>query len=539
MAEVQLRDDRLVDELYRLFFCQLQNPALILRLVTGEMEPILVPVDMNEAGRRCANPDRLESSEQKPGAFLPQSLATLILQHAQTLLETGRPTSFGYETPSAWHQVGLYPLADGYLGVMLTDATVQKMAEQTLTALRMLSASLHASTDVELILDQVARETRKLLGAENTLVALCSPDGFSSYRFLGQGAEAPLNPEWKPGPELPGRVVFSAEPYLSADAQHDPRIDPGLAARHAVRNVISTPLVASDGSMIGYLEIQNKLNGEAFSAFDLEKLNSVAQIAAQAAKNAKDFRQITQNTIQLEQRVAERTSQLQEVNDELEAFAFSVSHGLRAPLRAIVSFATILQDQLKAGPDPERDAFLGRIIAVGQDMDQLIQDLLSYSRLSSDEMVLQTVQLKTVVEEAVQQLRRAGQTGEIELEGSEWPAVRGNFTVLVQVVWNLISNALKYLAPGTAPRVRVWTSRLKERVRLWVQDNGIGIAPENQERIFEVFERLHGVESYPGTGIGLAIARKAVQRLGGSIGVVSRPGEGSRFWIELPQAPEG
>ncbi|GFO69916.1 hypothetical protein GMLC_34950 [Geomonas limicola] len=423
--------------------------------------------------------------------------------------------------------------------MMLTDATVQKRTEEALATLRKLSASLHATASLESILDQVARETQQLLRAENCLVALCSPDGFSSYRYLRQGSAAACQRVWQPGPELPGRVVFSAQPYLSIDAEHDPHIDPCLAGRHGVRNVISTPLLASDGNMIGYLEAQNKLDGAVFSGFDLEQLNSVAQIAAQAAKNAQDLQKMTKDASELEQRVAERTAQLQEVNEELDAFAFSVSHGLRAPLRAIVSFASILQDQHEGGGDPERDAFLGRIIAVGQDMDQLIQDLLSYSRLSSDEMALQTVRLDAVLQEAVDQLSRAGQSGNIELHGAiEWPAVHGNFTVLVQVVWNLLSNALKYVAPGVQPRVQVWADLVQDTVRLWVQDNGIGIAMENQERIFQVFERLHGVESYPGTGIGLAIARKAVQRHGGRIGVISRLGAGSRFWIELPAALE-
>ncbi|GFO59984.1 hypothetical protein GMST_23090 [Geomonas silvestris] len=528
-----------VAELYRLFFSQMQEPALILRLTPGEKEPRVVPLDMNDAAKHLTGRVTAALDETARGSLLPQSLEVPILEHAGAVLETGRPAAFLLQSASLWHQVRIQALGDGVIGVLLSDATAQKRTEETLATLRTLSAALHATADLELIMDKVAWETLKLLSAENSLIALCSPDGFSSYRFLRLGTVAPADAAWQPGQELPGRVVFSPVPYLSSDALHDPHIDPGLAARHRVRNVISTPLWAGDGSMIGYLELQNRLDGGVFSEFDLEQLSSVAQMAAQAVKNAQDFQKIAQNASQLEERVAERTAQLQEVNEELDAFAFSVSHGLRAPLRAIVSFAGILQDQGEGGGDPERDAFLARIIAVGQDMDQLIQDLLAYSRLSSDEIALQTVQLAAVLQEAVLQLRHAGQTGDIVLEGAQsWPSVRGNFTVLVQVVWNLLSNALKYVASGCYPKVRVWTEPAQDVVRLWVQDNGIGIAPENQERIFQVFERLHGVESYPGTGIGLAIARKAVQRLGGRIGVISCPGEGSRFWIDLPATPD-
>jgi signal transduction histidine kinase len=111
--------------------------------------------------------------------------------------------------------------------------------------------------------------------------------------------------------------------------------------------------------------------------------------------------------------------------------------------------------------------------------------------------------------------------------------------VLVQVILNLFSNAVKYVAKGVTPELRVWAEQADAKVRLFVQDNGIGIDPKDQERIFKVFERLHGVESYTGTGIGLAIARKAVTRLGGRIGVQSRLGEGSRFWVELPSGLDG
>ena len=115
------------------------------------------------------------------------------------------------------------------------------------------------------------------------------------------------------------------------------------------------------------------------------------------------------------------------------------------------------------------------------------------------------------------------------------PTVQGNRSVLIQVFSNLLSNAVKF--GGRAPRVRVWAETREPRTaQVWIEDQGIGIAPAHQERIFGVFERLHGTETYPGTGIGLAIVKKGIERLGGRVGVESQEGRGSRFWVELPRA---
>ena len=168
-------------------------------------------------------------------------------------------------------------------------------------------------------------------------------------------------------------------------------------------------------------------------------------------------------------------------------------------------------------------------------MDGLIQDLLAYGRLSRAELKPEVVNLASVVAEALEQMQ-----GEIERSRAEvtvddaLPAVTGHRATLLQAVSNLLSNAVKFAKADTPARIRVRSELREGRVRLWVEDNGIGIDPEYHERIFRVFERLHGVESYPGTGIGLAIVHKGMERLGGQAGVESKPGEGSRFWIELP-----
>jgi signal transduction histidine kinase len=224
-------------------------------------------------------------------------------------------------------------------------------------------------------------------------------------------------------------------------------------------------------------------------------------------------------------------------NTELESFSYSVSHDLRAPLRSMHGHATALLEDCASSLDELCRKYAERIVAASERMDRLIQDLLAYSRLTREEILRQPVELSGVVAEAqIQTEETLRETGAALKIDEPLPAVVGHWPVLVQILTNLLTNAVKFMAPGVAPRVHIWAERRNGRVRLWVEDNGIGIAPEHRERIFKIFERLHGMKTYPGTGIGLAIVRKGIERMGGKAGVESERGKGSRFWIELPGA---
>lgn len=259
----------------------------------------------------------------------------------------------------------------------------------------------------------------------------------------------------------------------------------------------------------------------------------IAEDVTERVEAEKALREALQrHATELEERVAERTAALEETNRELEAFTYTVSHDLRAPVRAMQGFSQALLEDYGDRLDATAREYVTRTVAASARMETLIQDLLAYSRLSRARLEVQPVGLDDVVREALAQVGESA--AEVGVQPS-LPRVRAHAGTLTQVVANLLGNAVKFVPPGKPARVRVWVERREGRVRLWVEDEGIGIAAEHQERIFRIFERLHGQETYPGTGVGLAIVRKGMERIGGHVGVESSLGQGSRFWVELPE----
>jgi signal transduction histidine kinase len=246
---------------------------------------------------------------------------------------------------------------------------------------------------------------------------------------------------------------------------------------------------------------------------------------------------VAESQQRLEDRVRARTAELQERNEELEAFAYSISHDLRAPLRAMGGFSQALLEDYGDKLDQTGKQYAERVVAGANTMDQLIRDLLAYSRITRSELRLTSLDLHHAMQSATEQVANEVAARHARLVVDEpLPEVVGHETTLAQVLANLLANAIKFVPAERTPDVHVRAERRDGRVRVWVEDNGIGIAPEHHERIFRVFERLNPAEDYPGTGIGLAIVRKGVERMGGRVGVESPPGGGSRFWIDLSQA---
>jgi PAS domain S-box-containing protein len=238
----------------------------------------------------------------------------------------------------------------------------------------------------------------------------------------------------------------------------------------------------------------------------------------------------------LEARVQERTASLKEAVAQMEEFSYSASHDLRGPVRAMHGYAQVLLDDYGDRLDDRGLDYLQRIVRGGARMDKLIQDVLTYSRLARSQIQLQPVSLDILIRDIIQHYPEMQPPRACILITPPLLKVLAHEPSLTQALSNLLGNAMKFVAPGVIPAVELRTERRGAAVRLWIKDNGIGIRPEYQSRLFGMFERVIHDLRYDGTGIGLAIVRKAVEKMGGSVGLESDGIHGSSFWIELPSA---
>ena len=256
----------------------------------------------------------------------------------------------------------------------------------------------------------------------------------------------------------------------------------------------------------------------------------------------------------LEAAVSERTTQLRESVSQLDAFSYSLAHDLRAPVRAIRGFVQLALE-LPDAENWEGAGLLHQVLAAAARMEELIQDVLSLNRVASKPMTLASINVEALVRTLLEERPELRPDRvELQVDGPLFP-MHGHEATLRQCIANILDNAAKFVAPGERPRIRVWTERRtadpiaakgksaagateaaqRGVVRLWVEDEGIGIAAEYREKIFEIFERLPSAARHAGTGIGLAIVHTAIKRMGGAVGVEPGRQKGSRFWLQLPE----
>lgn len=423
--------------------------------------------------------------------------------------------------PKPVQTIELLARVKNLLGWKLAERLQQHRMERLVEAGRLL---LH-TVDLDNVLERVMQIAINGMDAEGASVWLHDPDGDLKCRAASGPAVEPLKGmQIAPGQDIVGWVFQQKQAILVPDAQAAPHFIRRAAEMisYHIRDRIAAPLLVR-GTSIGVLEVVNK-KGEPFSPMDLAWLEVLAPLAAAAIANAQLFHTLQQ-----------RTAQLQARNEELDAFAHTVAHDLKNPLTNIIGFAEALDKYYSRMSVEEMRSHLHRIAQNGRKMDRIIDELLLLAGVRKMEVKVEPLDMASIIGEAIQHLADMIKEYHAEIRLPDtWPAALG-YAPWVEEVWvNYLSNAIKY--GGRPPRIEIGaTVQPDAMVRFWVRDNGPGLPPEAQARLFTPFTRLNETRA-EGHGLGLSIVRRIVARLGGQVGVQSELGQGSTFTFTLKSA---
>lgn len=441
-----------------------------------------------------------------------------------------------------------------------TDITERKQVQDRLSKelermsrLHAISAQVAHSDDVESLLKEILAAAAEFTGTDKGNIQFLNRETGTLRIVVHQGLGRRLveyfaEHGWGPSCDA---ALAKGERIIVEDVTKELSVQgtEGLEVilGDGIRAIQSTPLMSRSGDFVGMLSNHFRLVHRP-SETDLRYLDLLARMAAdlierkQAADVLREREQalrkahaaLGDRALHLEGLVAERTAKLQEAIKELHHMSYAMVHDMRAPLRAMRAFADILSNEAADAPAEARREYLERIMTGAKRLDELVLDALQYNKTALGDVGLQAVELATLLKGIVLTYPNlSSRFADILIEDG-LPTVMGNEGLLTQCFGNLLGNAVKFVAPGTRPRVRVRGKVADGVTRIWVEDNGIGIPEHAQRRLFGLFERLNS--DYEGTGLGLAIVRKVVERMDGKVGVESRPGAGSKFWVELRMA---
>jgi PAS domain S-box-containing protein len=408
-------------------------------------------------------------------------------------------------------------------------------------------AYLLKTTEPEHLLNEIFSRLPRVVNAEIYLNCLLNPEEKTMRLHTSGGLtpeQAQIFSNLEAGQHFCGAVASSRKPLVSDNVQQSRAPEAELLKQIGARACASHPLMVGD-RLLGTLSVV-KTKQDTFAPEEIDFLSTISQyvaIALDRARREKDLHdaqdELRAHAEILEQEVADRTTSLRESLREMESFTYSVAHDLRAPIRFLGGYARALVEDHGHALPQEAQVFVDRIKRSVHKMDELTRDLLRYSHISKEALRMLPVDVEPLAREIIQDQPVLSRPNVVTFQGENIP-VLASPVLLRQCLQNLLDNAAKFIPPSVPPSVVVRTELRsatdvdgRHRVRIWVEDNGIGIAPEFRDKVFGIFERVCDPRQYDGTGIGLAIVAKAMHRMNGSFGVESEPGEGSRFWLEL------
>jgi signal transduction histidine kinase len=437
------------------------------------------------------------------------------------------------------------------------DATVSSerspIDDRQVDRLRVLAETAHAfaeaTPDIGRLLDIVAERCAAIIG-DGCYIRLLAEDGVQlvavatrhpdreTERYLRSTTDGvPL----EIGEGISGRVVLTGEPVLLPEVsfeQYRKLTKPEFAARFEKLGISSMVVVrlAARGESLGFVAlVRNGVGRPAYTTQDLHLLQDLADRAAMAIDNA----QILES---LERRVEERTHDLEianrdarQANKELEAFSYSVSHDLRAPLRAIDGFSRMLEEDHGAALDDDAVRLIAIIRRNTARMGQLIEDLLRFARLGRQALESETVSMDALVRGVIDNTKAIESNRSLDIRLAALPPVTGDRNLLHQVWVNLVGNAVKYTRPRPVAVIEIEGAVDDDEIRYTVKDNGVGFDEQYKDKLFGVFQRLHGPAEFEGTGVGLALVQRIVSRHGGRVWAFGELDRGATFGFALPR----
>ena len=480
-----------------------------------------------------------------------KDLAALsMVEHNQPVIHEVRTLTKDNEV--RWVRVYAHPMWDdkeqalaGIVGAV-QDITERKNAEEKTTQanlelqrrvlemsiLNAVSQAGAASEDADEILEKVVDSLYNSLYPDIVGIALWDEESGllrthpranrGIPEFIDQGSLAV-----RPNEGIVGLVAATRQPKRLKDTS-DPQYQ---ALFPGINSELCVPILAGD-RLIGVLNIESR-HPDAFSDSDEHLLVTIAGQLASAIERLRAEQELRKLNIELEHRVAERTALLEEANKELEAFSYSVSHDLRAPLRRIKGFAQILQEDFPDSFPDEANGYLEKLIGSAGKMSQLIDGLLDLSRLGRKSLARMDVDLNALVRVVIDSLGIDDTHLPIEWTISELPVVNGDPVLLQQVFVNLLGNSVKYTTNQAVAQIHVGSRTQNGNPVIFVKDNGVGFDMQYADQLFGVFQRFHSDEEFEGMGIGLAIVRRIVERHGGKIWAESAVDEGAAFYFTL------
>ncbi|HEV3008150.1 MAG TPA: ATP-binding protein [Burkholderiales bacterium] len=437
----------------------------------------------------------------------------------------------------AYALTALFLVALAWLGLQELQGTRRSLARhaERLRMLHEIDRAVLAEETPEAIAAAVVQPLRELLGVPRAIVNRFDlAAGEVEWIAAAGRRRVHVGPGVRYSIQLMGNVDALRRgetqlvdvPALAAGPERDAL----LASDVQVYMVV--PMIAG-GELLGALSFGGRSRD-----FPQEQVNIVREVAAQLAiaiAQARLLASVRGHAAELETRVRARTVELQMTNKELEAFSYSVSHDLRAPLRAVDGYARMLEEDYGQTLDAEGQRLLRVVREASHRMGRLIDDLLAFSKLGRQQPARRRVDMGALAAEVVAELRGESKAA---IEIAPLPAAEADPAMLKQVLTNLIGNALKYSGKREHPAVEIAGKVEGEEAVYWVRDNGAGFDMRYAEKLFGVFQRLHRQDEFPGTGVGLAIVQRVITRHGGRVWAEGKPGEGACFYFSLPRQTE-